>query len=236
VADETGGAFVNLTVRDTGTGIAPSFLPYVFEPFRQGDSGPRRRFGGLGLGLAIVRTIVEMHGGSVTAASDGEGRGATFVVRLPACDTAGDAAPAAGGSAAAHDAAAPAAVNRLAGVTVLLVEDDADTLALFTTTLEAEGARVRTAATPAEALAMVERWRPDLLVSDLGLPGMDGYELLHAIRARTGPRAIAAVAVSAYARPDDRARAEAAGFQAHIAKPVDPGELVRALAATIAAA
>jgi signal transduction histidine kinase len=84
VADETGGAFVNLTVRDTGTGIAPSFLPYVFEPFRQGDSGPRRRFGGLGLGLAIVRTIVEMHGGSVTAASDGEGRGATFVVRLPA--------------------------------------------------------------------------------------------------------------------------------------------------------
>jgi PAS domain S-box-containing protein len=230
------GHDVEAAITDSGIGIPEAFLPHVFEPFRQADARFGRRFGGLGLGLAICRQLVELHGGSIAATSDGEGRGATFVVRLPACDTAGDAAPAAGGSAAAHDAAAPAAVNRLAGVTVLLVEDDADTLALFTTTLEAEGARVRTAATPAEALAMVERWRPDLLVSDLGLPGMDGYELLHAIRARTGPRAIAAVAVSAYARPDDRARAEAAGFQAHIAKPVDPGELVRALAATIAAA
>jgi CheY-like chemotaxis protein len=136
-------------------------------------------------------------------------------------------------SAIRDEAGAGPAEPALSGIDVLLVDDEADTLMLFKTTLEAHGARVRPAATAAEAIAIADEWRPRLLVSDLGLPGIDGYELLRAIRAKTAHRTLAAVAVSAYARPDDRARAIAAGFDGYMSKPVDPAELVRTLTAVL---
>jgi CheY-like chemotaxis protein len=225
---------VEIAITDTGIGIPQDFLPHVFTPFRQADARLGRQYGGLGLGLAICRQLVELQGGTITATSSGPGEGATFIVRLPACD-GGDV------TAAADDVerGAPDEAHRLAGggvlggVDVLLVDDEADTLLLFKTTLEAHGARVRPAATAAEALGLAAEWRPRLLVSDIGLPGIDGYALLHAIRSKTAHRSLVAVAVTAFARPDDRARALAAGFQAHVSKPVDPSELVRTLAAVL---
>jgi CheY-like chemotaxis protein len=222
-------------VTDTGQGIAPEFLPHVFTPFRQADARFGRQFGGLGLGLAICRQLVELQGGTITATSPGQGEGATFIVRLPACDVA-DASDA-GDNDERDDVALTGRRDRaglLVGVDILLVDDEADTLMLFKTVLEAEGARVRPAATAAEALGLAAEWRPQLLVSDLGLPNIDGYALLDAIRSKTAHRTLVAVAVTAFARPDDRARALAAGFQAHVSKPVDPSELVRTLAAVLA--
>ena len=152
----------------------------------------------------------------------------------PACEGAETAAGPDEPSSRAIDPASVGPVGRvLTGVDVLLVDDEADTLTLFKTTLESQGARVRPAATAAEALAIADEWRPRLLVTDLGLPGIDGYALLRAIRAKTAHRNLAAVAVTAYARPDDRARVLAAGFDAHVSKPVDPAELVRTLAAVL---
>ena len=229
---------VEIAITDTGIGIAPEFLPYVFTPFRQADARFGRQYGGLGLGLAICRQLVELQGGTIEATSPGTGEGATFVVRFPACE---GVASAAGASEPSRDAildpagAGPAG-PLLAGVDVLLVDDEADTLMMFKTTLEAHGARVRPAATAAEAIAIADEWRPRLLVSDLGLPGIDGYELLRAIRAKTAHRTLAAVAVTAYARPDDRARVLAAGFDGYVSKPVDPAELVRTLAAVLSGA
>jgi len=226
---------VEIAITDTGIGIAPEFLPYVFTPFRQADARLGRQYGGLGLGLAICRQLVELHGGTIEATSPGTGEGATFVVRLPACEGAESAAGAGEASSGVIREGAGAGLSEpvLSGVDVLLVDDEADTLMLFKTTLEARGARVRPAATAAEAIAIADEWRPRLLVSDLGLPGIDGYELLRAIRAKTAHRTLAAVAVSAYARPDDRARALAAGFDAYVSKPVDPAELVRTLTAVL---
>ena len=224
---------VEIAITDTGIGIAPEFLPHVFTPFRQADARFGRQYGGLGLGLAICRQLVELQGGTITATSPGQGEGATFTVHLPACDAADS--PAGRDPDAADAADRPAIGGLLAGVDILLVDDEADTLMLFKTVLEMHGAHVRPAATAAEALGLAAEWRPRLLVSDLGLPGIDGYALLHAIRSRTAHRTLVAVAVTAFARPDDRARALAAGFQAHISKPVDPAELVRTLAAVLAA-
>ncbi|MEO5821080.1 MAG: ATP-binding protein [Vicinamibacteraceae bacterium] len=227
---------VEIAISDTGIGIAPEFLPHVFTPFRQADARFGRQFGGLGLGLAICKQLVELQGGTITATSPGQGEGATFTVRLPACDVAD--APAVPDEDERNASAAIERRNRpglLAGVDILLVDDDVDTLMLFKTVLEAEGAKVRPAATAAEALGLAAEWRPQLLVSDLGLPNIDGYALLHAIRSKTAHRALVAVAVTAFARPDDRERALAAGFQAHISKPVDPSELVRTLATVLAA-
>jgi PAS domain S-box-containing protein len=226
---------VEIAITDTGIGIPPEFLPHVFTPFRQADARFGRQYGGLGLGLAICRQLVELQGGTIEATSPGQGEGATFTVRLPACATA----PVEASEERAHSgqpAAGSRSVDRsLAGIDILLVDDEADTLMLFKTTLEAHGARVRPASTAAEALGLAAEWRPHLLVSDLGLPGIDGYALLHAIRSKTAHRTLAAVAVTAFARPDDRARALAAGFQEHISKPVDPSELVKMLAAVLAA-
>ena len=230
---------VEIAITDTGIGIAPEFLPHVFTPFRQADARFGRQYGGLGLGLAICRQLVELQGGTIEATSPGTGEGATFTVRLPACD----GAEAAAGTderierrRSSNRRGAGQAEPGLSGVDVLLVDDEADTLMLFKTTLESHGARVRPAATAAEALAIADEWRPRLLVSDLGLPGIDGYALLRAIRAKTAHRTLAAVAVTAYARPDDRARVLAAGFDAYVSKPVDPAELVRTLVAALAAA
>jgi PAS domain S-box-containing protein len=225
------GDSVEIGVADTGVGISPGFLPHIFEPFRQADARFDRGHGGLGLGLAITRQLVDLHGGIIHAASDGAGHGATFTIRLPRTSAAAPmghgAVAAAGESSPAPDTAPPS----LGGLEILLVDDEPDTLTMFRDALEGAGARVRAVASAADALRATESWRPDLLVTDLGLPGMDGYDLLLALRQRGAHEAFPAVAVSAYASLDDRARALSVGFKAHFAKPIDPAALVRALAA-----
>jgi signal transduction histidine kinase/CheY-like chemotaxis protein len=220
---------VEVAVRDTGEGIDPAFLPLVFERFRQADSSSRRAHGGLGLGLAIVRHIVELHGGTVRAESAGTGRGATFVVRLPI--------------AALHRRAEPERVHAasvlafapgraLAGVRVLVVDDDPDTLQTLTTVLEMAGAAVRSAASVPEAMAVLAEWLPDVLVSDIGMPGEDGYAFIRRVRALARERggAIPALALTAYARVEDRLQVLDAGFQMHVPKPAEPAELVALVA------
>jgi PAS domain S-box-containing protein len=226
------GAAVEIGVADTGVGISPEFLPYIFEPFRQADARFDRGHGGLGLGLAITKQLVDLHGGSIRAASDGAGRGAAFTIRLP---HASDALPLIADAVGAGPGAAFGSAASLKGLEILLVDDEPDTLTMFREALEGAGARVRTAANAPDALQLTDGWCPDLLVSDLGLPGMDGYDLLLALRART-THPFPAVAVSAYASTDDRARALAVGFRAHYAKPIDPAALVRALASAFSPA
>ncbi len=217
---------VRIQVRDSGSGIPADLLPHVFDRFRQGDSTTRRAQGGLGLGLAIVREIVELHGGTVEAQSPGPGKGATFTVRLP-FRAAGLALRAIGSEPTATDARDDA----LAGATVLLVEDDADSRVLLATMLEQRGARVLPAASVREALDVLGRQRPDVLVSDIGMPEEDGYDLIAAVRALPPDRGglIPAVAVTALARGEDAARALRAGYQIHLAKPVEPDRLVEAV-------
>jgi PAS domain S-box-containing protein len=212
---------MRLTVRDSGEGISPALLPEVFEPFRQGPQSYAGRQGGLGLGLAIVRALVARHGGTVRAESAGPGKGAVFVAELPLLDPAAvpdDDAP-------VHPLGGPTAV-RLRGLRVLVVDDDPDSNAVVGTLLASCGADVRSATSVAEALEVVGRWQPDVLVSDIRMPGEDGCALVRALRARGGPLAqVPAVALTAYAGDNDRARALAAGFQAHVAKPFDPTQL-----------
>jgi PAS domain S-box-containing protein len=217
---------VTLQVRDTGIGISPDFLPHVFDRFSQEEGGTTRRRGGLGLGLSIVRHLVELHGGTVRAESPGEGQGATVTVVLP-----GLAGP--GPVEVPGPAEAPAVPQAaLGGRRVLLVEDEADTRDLLATALARYGAAVTTAASTAEALELLETLRPDVLVTDIAMPGADGYELIRRLRARSTAqgRDVPAVALTAHARPEDRARALAAGFQAHLAKPVEPAALARVVA------
>jgi PAS domain S-box-containing protein len=230
------GASVEVAITDSGAGIAPEFLPFVFEPFRQADARFDRAHGGLGLGLAITKQLVQLHGGTIQAASPGIGQGATFTIRLPrlgghdisTADRVRQRGPDTG-----EDLSAPAS---LAGINILLVDDEQDTLTMFRDALENAGAHVRAVASGSDAVLEMDNWWPDLLVTDLGLPAMDGYELLRTIRLASSERPIPAVAVSAYARLSDRSRAIAAGFQAHVAKPIDPVALVRVLASTISAA
>ena len=228
--------------RDDGAGIDAAFLPFVFDRFRQADSTSTRVHGGLGLGLAIVRHLVELHGGTVKVASAGKGHGATFTVRLPA-----GAAAAASLLAADPEAASTAVIpqatpaqasgphglggeSQLAGLRVLVVDDEPDARELLTALLEHHGARVATASCVAEALATVVAEPFDVLVSDIGMPGDDGYELVERLRALDhAARATPALALTGFARPEDGARAAAAGFDAHMSKPVDPVALVDAL-------
>jgi CheY-like chemotaxis protein len=227
---------VEVAVIDTGEGITADFLPFVFEPFRQADAKLARGHGGLGLGLAISRQLVELHGGTIRANSDGVGQGATFVVRLPRQgDSDANALP--GAAVGAHDRFARIGDDSdilLTGVDILLVDDDEETLTLFRDSLEAAGASVRTVMTAADALLEHDRRPPDLLVTDLGLTGTDGLELLRMMRTRSP--GLPAVAVTGYARLGDRARALGAGFQAHVSKPIDPAAFVRALAGALSAA
>ena len=221
-----------LGVRDTGKGIAPAFLPHVFDRFRQEDDAATRRHSGLGLGLALVRHIVTAHGGAVAAASDGEGRGSTFTIVLPADESqrsrSGESErPSPAPSAAAH--ALP--VGKLVGIDLLVVEDDEDARDLLAILLAQQGATVRQAGSAAEALALLDQGVPDILLSDIGLPIDDGYHLVRNVRARgIDKERLPAIALTAYARREDQRLALEAGFQAHVAKPVEPAELVNAVA------
>ncbi len=224
---------VEVAVSDTGQGIGADYLPHVFDRFSQADTSIRRHFGGLGLGLTIARDLVELHGGTIEARSDGEGKGATFVIKLPRSLVA---APSPGEIREHPTAAAPGPSGlpypNLAGVRVLLVDDDAATREVAQAILEPLGADVRLASSAAEALALLVRDRPDVLVADIEMPGQDGYALIHSIRAlpaHSGSGTPAA-ALTAFARPEDRWRALDAGFQLHLAKPVEPLGLAIAVA------
>jgi signal transduction histidine kinase/ActR/RegA family two-component response regulator len=216
-----------IEVRDDGLGIKPEFLPHVFERFRQSDSSSTRPHGGLGLGLAIARHLVELHGGTVEVHSEGEGKGATFRVRLPLAVGAGPAEVRALGPAAPVSAA-----PRLSGVSVLVVEDEADTRELVRTVLGQLGADVRLAGSAREALRAIDDQPPDVLLSDIEMPEIDGYALMRTVRERSPDRGglVPAAALTAYARSEDRLRALRAGYQVHLAKPVEPAELAAVVA------
>jgi CheY-like chemotaxis protein len=227
---------VEIVIADTGQGIPPGLLPYVFDRFRQGDSTSTRLHGGLGLGLAIVRHLVELHGGTVTAESGGEGHGSTFKVRMPLLPLhagrydSGLVTP--GAQAASPLQKAP----DLTGLKVLVVEDEFDSRTLLQTMIEQFGAEVKVCASSAEAFDAFHEWLPDVLVSDIEMPGEDGYQLIRRIRelAPEGGGKTPAVALTAYARMDDRMRALAAGYQIHVAKPADPIELAVVIASLTA--
>ncbi len=210
---ERGRAVVR--VKDSGEGIDPSFLPHVFEPFRQGASSFSTR-SGLGLGLAIVRRLVDLHGGRIAAESGGPGRGATFTVSLPLAH-----------GAAAIDAFAATSDRTFHNLHVLVAEDDEDSAAAVTAILQLHGCETQTAGTAAECLRITGEWPTDVLICDVGLPDDDGYGLLRRLRALPEGEFIPAIALTAYARPEDRAKALAAGFRAHLPKPLDPESLLR---------
>jgi len=220
-----------LRVIDSGSGIRPDFLPYVFDRFRQAESALTRSHGGLGLGLSIVRHLVELHGGTVAVESEGEGEGATFIVRLPVRTEAASTSEAQRSSAEQTPAWCHSHV--LDGVRVLVVEDETDTRELLAVALQQCGAQVVAFGTVAEALLELDRSLPDVLLSDIGVPGEDGYSFLRKVRARGAEKGgdLPAAALTAYARVEDRRRALEAGFQTHLAKPIDPSELVAAVAA-----
>jgi PAS domain S-box-containing protein len=229
IALNRAGGNVEIVVSDTGIGIKPEFLPHLFERFRQGDSSSTRRFGGLGLGLSIVKSLVELHGGTVWADSPGEGLGTTVKMLIPLV------VPHAVFEDAGISTARPldlSVVSELAGLKLLVVEDQADARELIQRVLEDSGAEVLTAANAADALALVRTAQPDILVSDIGMPEGDGFDLLRSLRALGAEHGgnIPAIAVTAFARSEDRTRALRAGFLAHVAKPLDAAELVATVA------
>jgi signal transduction histidine kinase/ActR/RegA family two-component response regulator len=220
-------AFVELSVTDTGVGLSPDFLPFVFDRFRQADQSFTRAHGGLGLGLSIVKQVIEMHGGQVSAASEGPGRGAVFTVRLPPAlsgnsDTSGERPT--------HEPEID-----LARRAVLVVDDDGSTRELLSTMLTRAGALVTAAGSADEAIACIDAHVPDLLIADIGMPGEDGLSLCRRIRARPAESggAVPALALSAYTRAEDRAAASAAGFDGFVAKPTTPSEVLEAVAALV---
>ncbi|PYQ96738.1 MAG: hybrid sensor histidine kinase/response regulator [Acidobacteria bacterium] len=233
VSVEPAGASVELNIVDTGQGIDPEFLPHVFERFRQAEGTPSRRHGGLGLGLAIVRQLVELHGGTVHAASAGSGRGATFTVRLPALAAGAqvERGPGIADRRFAGSRESPALRLPHLDDLRLVVDDDNDGRTLTTLVLTQAHASVKAVASAREALQALETERPDVLVSDIGLPDEDGYSLIRRIRHRETQRGgfLPAIALTGYARADDKIRALVAGFQAHVVKPLEPAELMAAI-------
>ncbi len=226
---------IEIVVSDTGVGIRPDFLPHVFERFRQADAGLKRATGGLGLGLSIVRHIVEMHGGSVHVASEGEGRGATFRIRLPLMIVHDDGLREPREHPRTEKRARLTSLENLAGVRVLAIDDEEDALGLLRVVLETAGAEVITMASALDAIGRVAELAPDVLVVDLGMPHMDGFEFIARIRGSDNDavRDIPAAALTALARSDDRTKALRSGFEMHLAKPVDPGELVASVATLV---
>jgi CheY-like chemotaxis protein/anti-sigma regulatory factor (Ser/Thr protein kinase) len=233
---ERAGPVVRIVVRDTGSGIEPEHLPFIFERFRQVDSSTTRKHGGLGLGLAIVRHLVELHGGSVTAESAGAGRGATFTVQLPvraAEDGALEGGVTASGNGRHHTSSG---LTSLLGIKILIVDDDDDSRFVLESALERAGAAVTSADSAAAALVALDAQRFDVLVSDIGMPGEDGFSLLKSVRRLPEPRGgtVPAIALTAYARSEDVERALGVGFQRHLAKPADLEELARIIVMLVA--
>jgi PAS domain S-box-containing protein len=226
---------VEIVVSDTGIGIRPDFLPYVFERFRQADSSLTRKTGGLGLGLSIVRNIVEMHGGSVQVESAGEGQGSTFRVRLPLMIVHSERLPEIREHPRTETMSPLSGLADLTDVRVVAIDDEQDALNLLRNVLEAAGAQVTTFQTAVGALDRLPELRPDALVVDLGMPEMDGFDFITRVRASSNPkvRAIPAAALTAFARSEDRTKALRTGFEMHLAKPVDPGELAASVATLV---
>jgi CheY-like chemotaxis protein len=225
------GSDALLRVTDTGVGIVSELLPHVFERFRQGTSSASRTHGGLGIGLALVRHLTEMHGGTVVAMSDGENRGASFTVRIPELGARAlmeqpSLAPIEG----PLDAARAGALDQL---TVLVVDDDADARDLISTALRHAGAHVMAAASVRDALDILQTTTPHAIVSDIAMPNGTGYDLARQIRSMPQTAQIPAIALTAYGRPEDRERALSVGFNFHIVKPVEPLHLVHAVAAAV---
>jgi PAS domain S-box-containing protein len=219
------GSVVRLSVTDNGEGIEREFLPYVFEPFRQADSSPSRSHGGIGLGLSIVRSLVEMHGGHITAASEGKGRGATFTLELPVIEDA----PSMGAAPPTELSVLPPpslSLPPLNGLTILVIDDQVYTRDVVAAILRRAGAVAHTATSVREGLALFESTLPDVVVCDIAMPDEDGYVFLREVRgSRDGTRATPILALTAFGRPEDRLRALDAGFDAYLKKPVDPVEL-----------
>ncbi|PYR03061.1 MAG: hypothetical protein DMF97_02850 [Acidobacteria bacterium] len=216
-----------IIVGDTGTGISADFLPHVFDRFRQGQSGTMRSHGGLGLGLSIVRHLVELHGGTVTAESPGLSRGATFTVTLPRTEAAPVTAP-------RRPVVGEHFAISLPGACVLVVDDDTDTREVVREILQYAGAKVITSGSARETRTLIERFQPDVLIADIGMPDEDGYSLIQKIReSEPGARHLPAIALTAHTRPEDVEQALKAGFHAHVAKPVDASQLVSSIASLL---
>jgi signal transduction histidine kinase/CheY-like chemotaxis protein len=221
-----------LIVSDTGQGIDPEYLPYVFDRFSQMDNSSRRRQGGLGLGLAIVKHIVELHGGAIYAYSRGEGQGSDFMITLPLATQSVEGEASELWAARPDDEEAQTRAGKLGGVRVLVVDDEHDTREILSVMLTRYGAEIRTAGSAAEAMEVFSQWRPDVLVSDIGMPVEDGYVLIKNIRALPPENGadVPAIALTAYASAQDKKTALAAGFQRHLAKPVEPVALAKNVA------
>ena len=222
------GSHVEIVVADTGKGIEPKLLPFVFERFRQGDSSTTREHGGLGLGLAIVRHLVELHGGVVSARSEGQDQGAEFTIQLPVLARPQEPAVSATGRRVEYGRGG----TSLAGLRILVVDDEADAREIVATILGEAGAEIATASSSRQALEQVKQWRPDLLISDIGMPGESGYDLIRKVRALSPGEGgqIPAIALTAYARMEDRLKILSAGFQMHVPKPIEPMELATVVA------
>ena len=226
---------VEVSVEDSGIGIKPEFLAFVFDRFSQADSSSTRRHGGLGLGLSIVKHLVELHGGSVRVKSPGEGQGATFIVALPISvirseDTGREERP-----TFSDVDVTSIELPSLAGVRAVVVDDEADARILICRLIEESGGQCQVAASGAEALGLIAQGDVNILISDIGMPDFDGYQLIRKIRSMhaSESRNIPAIALTAYARADDRQRALLAGYQMHVAKPVEPRELIAGIASLL---
>jgi len=224
-----------LTVSDSGDGIAAEFLPYVFDRFRQAEGSISRKQGGLGLGLAVARHLVELHGGTITAESEGLGKGSVFTVDLPMTQERRDPARAEERRKEVERRRGRKRVVRLDGVHVLLVEDDDDSRKLVGTMLRRYGARVTSTKSAAEALEAFESELPDVMISDIGMPDQDGYELIRRLRALPVEKggAVPAIALTGYASRKDRERALGSGYQQHMAKPIEQADMIAAIAALV---